>query len=456
MSRRDPSGPSGPSDHTAVQQARLQGREWARQLLARDDWVLLDTETTGLDGTAEVVELAVLAPSGQLLVDTLLRPAGSIPLAASAIHGLTDATVQDAPTMVECWPHLLPLLSGKRLVAYHVAFDVRVLRQTAGRYGLPFPLHPRTACVMEAYALFCGRRSAASGRPVRQTLAAACAQLGIVETAGGGSFHRAADDCRATLALLQAMAQWRVKGNGGGGSGDDDGHLVIPAAVPPAAPAAARAAHPTPGVLQAAASHPAEHATPSDPELARAQPHWRARQLVRLDQLESARPQERGVVAVAVRGLSRELQQDPPSAVLSTAPLRSPPPRAACPTSDRSDRSDVPSEELLPTIIAAWSQIRGRCKQRSLRVAALLASAHPHAIAAGCPPVLVLQADYPFHYQQLCTAQCRAIVGAALQAVLHQSWQVCVTLAPQSPPEPPPHYNHYAARSTCPWSRFHR
>jgi DNA polymerase-3 subunit epsilon len=34
---------------------------WARELLTRTDWVLLDTETTGLDADAQIVQLAVVS-----------------------------------------------------------------------------------------------------------------------------------------------------------------------------------------------------------------------------------------------------------------------------------------------------------------------------------------------------------------------------------------------------------
>ena len=44
---------------------KAQATQWAQQLLGRNDWVILDTETTGLHG-AEVVDIAIISPQGQL------------------------------------------------------------------------------------------------------------------------------------------------------------------------------------------------------------------------------------------------------------------------------------------------------------------------------------------------------------------------------------------------------
>jgi hypothetical protein len=56
--------------------------DWARELMGRQDWVLLNTETTGLGPDDEVVEIAVLDPTGRALLDTLVRPPRPIPPAA--------------------------------------------------------------------------------------------------------------------------------------------------------------------------------------------------------------------------------------------------------------------------------------------------------------------------------------------------------------------------------------
>ena len=41
-----------------------EAKSWAHHLVQRDDWLVIDVETTGLDGNAEIVEAAVVGPRG--------------------------------------------------------------------------------------------------------------------------------------------------------------------------------------------------------------------------------------------------------------------------------------------------------------------------------------------------------------------------------------------------------
>ncbi|MEV4342201.1 3'-5' exonuclease [Streptomyces sp. NPDC049590] len=69
---------------------------WAQNFLADPEaYSVPDTETTGLTGTARIVEIAVTTVSGTVLLDTLLNPGEPIPAQATAIHHITDAMVQD-------------------------------------------------------------------------------------------------------------------------------------------------------------------------------------------------------------------------------------------------------------------------------------------------------------------------------------------------------------------------
>lgn len=63
---------------------------WARWALRSRTALILDTETTGLDGAAEVVELSWLTMSGEVVFDSLLRPSQPIALEATAIHQVGD------------------------------------------------------------------------------------------------------------------------------------------------------------------------------------------------------------------------------------------------------------------------------------------------------------------------------------------------------------------------------
>jgi len=101
--------------------------------------LILDTETTGLGDDAEVVELTVIDCAGAVLLDTLVRPSGPVPAEAAAIHGITDAMLAEAPTWSEIHARFCDLVEGRQVVIYNHEFDVRVIGQTARRYGLPAP-----------------------------------------------------------------------------------------------------------------------------------------------------------------------------------------------------------------------------------------------------------------------------------------------------------------------------
>ncbi len=50
-----------------------------REMIARNNWLVLDTETTGLVAPAEVIQIAIVNPEGQVLLDSLVSPAQPIP-----------------------------------------------------------------------------------------------------------------------------------------------------------------------------------------------------------------------------------------------------------------------------------------------------------------------------------------------------------------------------------------
>lgn len=163
--------------------------------------LILDTETTGLDDQAEVIEISVIDARGQVLLDTLVRPSGPIPAEASAIHGITDADVATAPTWAEIHQRLVELVAGRLVIAYGADFDVRLIEQTAARHGLEWQ-RPETGCAMRLYAQFNGEWS--NRRNTWRWL-----KLGIAAEACGidaGGSHRALADCRMALGVIRAMS----------------------------------------------------------------------------------------------------------------------------------------------------------------------------------------------------------------------------------------------------------
>lgn len=120
-------------------------------LLARDDVLILDTETTGLK-SAEVIELALLSTRGEVLLDTLVRPkVMRLNPYAARVHRITLAELADRPTWPEVLPELRRLAERATVLAWNAPFDARMLEATSAAWGLP---HPRLlfACAMRLYA----------------------------------------------------------------------------------------------------------------------------------------------------------------------------------------------------------------------------------------------------------------------------------------------------------------
>jgi DNA polymerase-3 subunit epsilon len=134
-------------------QARADAARWAAGIVARADVVYLDTETTGIDGNSEIVEIAVIDADGQPLLDTLVRPDGIIPLEVIRIHGIDDIMVASSPRWTDVYPELLRLVGGRTVVVYNAEFDLRLVNQMNRRAGF-LVLPPSWHCAMKRYAAY--------------------------------------------------------------------------------------------------------------------------------------------------------------------------------------------------------------------------------------------------------------------------------------------------------------
>jgi DNA polymerase-3 subunit epsilon len=166
--------------------------------------VYLDTETTGLDGAAEVIEICVLDTDGSPLVHTLVKPRFPVPPDATRIHGITNAMVALAPAWPEVWPEIEIALRGRQVGIYNADFDLRLMRASHSKHRMPWQAGLfRSFCIMKLYAQFYGQWNGRYGSYRWQSLAEAGRQCGLTLP----NAHRAQADTLLARALLEYMAR---------------------------------------------------------------------------------------------------------------------------------------------------------------------------------------------------------------------------------------------------------
>ncbi len=172
-----------------------------RQRVADPGTLFLDTETTGLGSSAEIIDLAIVDVSGNVLVDTLIAPIYPIPPETTRVHGIVDADVIHAPLWIEVYPTVAELLRQRPIVVYNASFDRRMIAACCTNSG--FPDEEREwHCAMLQYARFAGGRSDHHRNKFRfHKLSDALAAFDLPS----GS-HRALSDAMACRNLVLALA----------------------------------------------------------------------------------------------------------------------------------------------------------------------------------------------------------------------------------------------------------
>lgn len=157
-----------------------------------------DTETTGVDDDAEIIQFGIVNSHGKVLLDTLIQCEGVISPEAQAVHGITKESLKNAPTWLDAHNAICTVLERADMIkAYNIQFDLRMLRQTAKRHGLKTPHFKKQRCVMKDYA----KRFTDNGRWVK--LVDACEQQHV--NVHDVKAHSAADDCEMTRRLDFSM-----------------------------------------------------------------------------------------------------------------------------------------------------------------------------------------------------------------------------------------------------------
>lgn len=179
--------------------------DWARGLLKLDpsEWVILDTETTGLGERDEIVQVAMIDGAGKVLFDNVLvKPTIHIPNDAAAIHRISNEMVANALSFSMIAPDFIEAAKGKIVVIYNADYDLRLIRQSlnAHGYGPDWDNVKSFDCAMLQYAAWVGDWNDYYKSFRWQKLPA--------------GDHSALGGCRAVLELIHKMAESKTDKTG--------------------------------------------------------------------------------------------------------------------------------------------------------------------------------------------------------------------------------------------------
>ena len=160
------------------------------------DFVVFDTETTGLTATDKIIELSAYKISGGRIVeefDTLVNPEMPIPAESTKINGITDETVIGAPKIHEVIGDFYKFTENSILVAHNAAFDVGFIDRAGEKFNYIFD-NEQLDTVQLARRYVAGLR--------KFSLDAVCKAMEIENLRA----HRSASDALATAEVFLKIA----------------------------------------------------------------------------------------------------------------------------------------------------------------------------------------------------------------------------------------------------------
>ncbi|HZU67876.1 MAG TPA: exonuclease domain-containing protein [Ktedonobacteraceae bacterium] len=130
---------------------QIDGQQWSlvawrstQQSLKEIDFVVLDTETTGLrPGHHRVIEIAgIRMRYGEVTgsFQSLVNPGTRLPGFIVQFTGITQEMVEKAPKAHEVLPDFLHFIDGAILVGHNIGFDIGFLSYEARLLGYDFPI----------------------------------------------------------------------------------------------------------------------------------------------------------------------------------------------------------------------------------------------------------------------------------------------------------------------------
>ncbi|MBX3082799.1 MAG: 3'-5' exonuclease [Anaerolineae bacterium] len=173
------------------------------QMVNSQPYVILDTETTGLED-GEIVQIAIISSDRQPLLETLVKPVNPIPDGARRIHGISDEMVASAPSWRAIRDQVISIITGQNVVIYNAIYDRKMMHRSDEYAQLPRMDYKQFAtfhCAMLAYAEFWGDWNSYFRSYRWQKLSDAARQqhIQVIDA------HTALGDCLMTWEVIERM-----------------------------------------------------------------------------------------------------------------------------------------------------------------------------------------------------------------------------------------------------------
>lgn len=121
-----------------------------------DDYIVLDTETTGLpdeNGPPDIVTLGITVVRNRKIAESVefkTRPQKHISEEAQRIHGITNEQAAEFAAFDSQWNPIADYLKDQLIVIHNASFDWPILLDHVARYGLSIPPIQGVFCSQKA------------------------------------------------------------------------------------------------------------------------------------------------------------------------------------------------------------------------------------------------------------------------------------------------------------------
>jgi DNA polymerase-3 subunit epsilon len=170
--------------------------EFARVVLDnKDNYLILDVETTGLDAKDVVIQIGIIDMDGNALLDSLVKPSLIMEISTNVtnITGIDMKMLSNAPTLRQLHPEIQEIVRNKQVLVYNAGFAKKYLILSSWQDGFQIE-GINLMDVANYYAMF-------QGKWIEER--DAC-KIPLIST----DDKSVIGDCRATMNALSQMAQF--------------------------------------------------------------------------------------------------------------------------------------------------------------------------------------------------------------------------------------------------------